>query len=83
MAESGLYRYVRHPQYTGFFLFLLGSMINWPTLPTLLMLPILWWVYLRLARSEEQDALREFGQQYEVYMTRTGRFLPRFSALVK
>ena len=81
MAESGLYRYVRHPQYTGFFLFLLGSMINWPTLPTLLMLPVLWLVYVRLALMEEQDALREFGQPYEAYMAKTGRFLPRLRML--
>ena len=34
MATKGLYRYIRHPQYTGFFLFLLGSVINWPTIAT-------------------------------------------------
>lgn len=76
MAQTGLYRYIRHPQYTGFFLFLLGSIINWPTLLTLLTLPILWWVYLRLAKSEEQDAIATFGDKYRDYMSRTGRFLP-------
>ncbi len=77
MATTGLYRYVRHPQYTGFFLFLIGSVINWPTLITLLTLPILWIVYLRLARMEERDALEEFGDRYRNYMLTTGRFLPR------
>ncbi len=76
MAQTGLYKYVRHPQYTGFFLFLLGSMINWPTLITLLTLPILWLVYLKLARSEEQDAIAVFGDRYRRYMSRTGRFIP-------
>ena len=79
LADTGLYKYVRHPQYTGFFLFLLGSVINWPTLPTLLTLPVLCWVYLRLARLEERDAIREFGESYLVYMDRTGRFLPRLT----
>lgn len=76
MAETGLYRYIRHPQYTGFFLFLLGSIINWPTLATLLTMPILWWVYLRLARSEEREAIAMFGDRYRNYMKVTGRFLP-------
>ena len=76
MAQSGLYRYIRHPQYTGFFLFLLGSVINWPTIPTLVTLPILWFVYLRLARTEEHDALAQFGEKYRRYQSQTGRFIP-------
>ncbi len=76
MAQTGLYRYIRHPQYTGFFLFLLGSIINWPTIPTLVTLPVLWWVYLRLAKAEERDAIDKFGDQYRRYMSETGRFVP-------
>lgn len=76
MVDSGLYRFVRHPQYTGFFMFLLGSVINWPTIATVLTLPILWFVYLRLAKSEEQDAIASFGDRYRKYMSHTGRFLP-------
>lgn len=78
MATTGLYRFVRHPQYTGFFLFLLGSVINWPTLITVVSLPVLWWVYLRLAYQEEQIAIDEFGERYHRYMSQTGRFLPWF-----
>lgn len=76
MARFGLYRFIRHPQYTGFFLFLLGSMINWPTAITMLTLPLLWGVYLRLARVEEQDAIATFGDTYRQYMSKTGRFVP-------
>ncbi|MEL7496480.1 MAG: isoprenylcysteine carboxylmethyltransferase family protein [Planctomycetota bacterium] len=79
MATTGLYRWIRHPQYTGFFLFLLGSVINWPTLITVLTLPILCWVYWRLAVKEEALAIEEFGQRYLDYMKHTGRFLPRWS----
>ena len=81
MAESGIYKYIRHPQYTGFFLFLLGSVINWPTFPTLLTLPILWVVYLKLANAEENDAIETFGDRYRNYVKRTGRFLPRFCSV--
>lgn len=76
MAATGLYRIIRHPQYTGFFLFLLGSMINWPTLITIVSLPILWIVYLRLAYQEEKLAIGEFGERYLNYMKTTGRFIP-------
>lgn len=81
MARRGLYRYVRHPQYTGFFLFLLGSVINWPTLITVATLPVLWLVYLKLAKMEEQDAIETFGDQYRTYMSRTGRFVPWFGRI--
>lgn len=77
MIETGLYRHVRHPQYTGFYLFLVGSVVNWPTLPTLLMLPALGYVYYRLALSEEKDAEAEFGEAYRSYRQRSGMFLPR------
>ena len=77
MATAGLYRWIRHPQYTGFFLFLLGSMINWPTLITILTLPLLCWVYWRLAMQEEADSIAIFGDRYREYMKRTGKFLPR------
>ena len=79
MATRGLYRWIRHPQYTGFFLFLIGSMINWPTLATMLTLPVLCWVYLRLATSEENDSLETFGDTYRQYMNGTGRFLPKLT----
>lgn len=76
---TGLYRRVRHPQYTGFFLFLTGSIVNWPTLPTLLMFPVLLWVYTRLARDEEKAAEQRFGAEYDRYRAVTGRFLPTWA----
>ncbi len=76
LVRSGLYRRVRHPQYAGFFLFLLGSSINWPTLLTLLMLPVLLMMYYRLARQEEADALAQFGDEYRRYQATSGMFWP-------
>ena len=77
LVNTGLYRRIRHPQYTGFFLFLVGSLINWPTLVTLLMWPVLLAVYYRLAKAEEADALAEFGDEYRRYRSATGMFLPK------
>jgi protein-S-isoprenylcysteine O-methyltransferase Ste14 len=81
LVTGGLYRFVRHPQYTGFLLFLVGSLVNWPTLPTLLMLPVLVWVYHRLARTEEAEAEAVYGEAYRDYRRRTGMFWPRLRAV--
>lgn len=76
MATTGLYARIRHPQYTGFMLIMFGFLLQWPTLPTLIMFPILCWIYVRLARREEQMALDEFGDSYRHYMATTSAFVP-------
>lgn len=77
LATSGPYRVVRHPQYGGFILIMLGFLLQWPTLPTLVMFPILVVMYVRLARREEADARAQFGPTYAMYARRTPPFLPR------
>lgn len=77
LATSGPYRIVRHPQYGGFILIMLGFLMQWPTLPTLVMFPILVVMYVRLARREEADARMQFGPAYAAYARRTPPFFPR------
>lgn len=77
IAISGPYRFVRHPQYVGFVAVLLGFLIQWPTIPTALMFPVLVGMYRRLARREEAEALAQFGEDYARYAADTPRFLPR------
>lgn len=76
LVTTGIYRLIRHPQYTGLLLLSLGMLLNWATLPTLLMFPVMIWMYDRLARKEEQDMIREFGKQYQDYRRKTKRFIP-------
>jgi len=71
LVTNGIYAYARHPQYTGLFLVILGFLIQWPTLLTVLMAPILLLAYIRLAKNEEQRAIEDFGEQYRVYMQNT------------
>ncbi len=78
LATSGPYRRIRHPQYAGFIMIMTGFLLQWPTLVTLAMFPILVYMYLRLARREERDALAEFGEAYGRYAARTPRFIPWF-----
>ncbi len=79
IATSGPYARVRHPQYGGFILVMFGFLLQWPTLLTLLMFPVLVLMYVRLARAEEREALATFGDAYRRYMATTPGWLPRFA----
>lgn len=78
LAVSGPYARVRHPQYVAFIIIMFGFLLQWPTVLTLLMFPILVTMYVRLAKREERDALREFGEAYTHYAAGTPAFFPRF-----
>jgi protein-S-isoprenylcysteine O-methyltransferase Ste14 len=78
LAMQGIYARLRHPQYAGFILIMLGFLVQWPTLLTLVMFPVLVFMYVRLAISEERQAEKEFGQAWRDYAAHTPQFFPRF-----
>jgi protein-S-isoprenylcysteine O-methyltransferase Ste14 len=78
LATAGPYSYVRHPQYGGFILIMLGFLFQWPTIITLIMFPILVTMYVRLGQREEREVLAEVGDKYRHYMASTPAFFPRF-----
>ena len=80
MVTSGLYRWVRHPQYSGLFLITVGFLIQWPTIITIAMWPVLMLMYYRLARREEKEMESRFGDQYVTYRQRVPMFWPRLAA---
>lgn len=77
LATTGPYAKVRHPQYMGFVLIMFSFLLQWPTLITLAMFPILVFMYARLAKSEERDTLVQFGDAYRRYMNQVPAFIPR------
>jgi protein-S-isoprenylcysteine O-methyltransferase Ste14 len=77
LATSGPYERIRHPQYLGFVLIMVGFLLQWPTFATLAMFPVLLYVYRRLAIREEREVAAEFGPVWEQYAAQTPRFLPR------
>ncbi|GAB1235705.1 methyltransferase family protein [Ferrigenium sp. UT5] len=79
LATSGPYARIRHPQYVAFVLVMFGFLLQWATIITLLMFPILVWVYVRLAYAEEQDAETKFGAAYTRYRAATPAFWPALS----
>ncbi len=80
LAVSGPYRYIRHPQYDAFTLIMLGFLLQWPTIPTLVMFPILVITYVRLSAKEEKVVATEFGEVSRKYAEQTPRFFPHFSS---
>lgn len=76
LATTGPYAKVRHPQYDAFVLIMFGFLLQWPTILTLLMFPVLVWMYVRLARTEERDAEAEFGERWRDYAAHTPGFIP-------
>ena len=76
LATEGPYGRIRHPQYAGFVLILFGFLLQWPTILTLAMFPVLVLMYVRLARFEEREALQRFGDEYRRYAASTPAFFP-------
>lgn len=78
LTSDGIYSLVRHPQYTGIFLAVFGQLIHWPTIPTLLLSPVIIWLYVRLAKREERRLLEKFGPAYRKYQQRVPMFFPHW-----
>jgi protein-S-isoprenylcysteine O-methyltransferase Ste14 len=77
LAQTGAYARIRHPQYVAFVLIMFGFLLQWPTVLTLAMFPVLVVMYLRLALAEERESAGTFGNPWEGYARRTPRFVPR------
>lgn len=79
LATAGVYAKIRHPQYTGLFMIIFGEgIVHWPTIVSVAAFPIIVGAYVLLARKEERDVLREFGNEYLEYRRRVPMFIPRF-----
>jgi protein-S-isoprenylcysteine O-methyltransferase Ste14 len=77
LATTGPYSHVRHPQYVGFIAIMLGFLVMWPTLLTLLMFPALAVMYVRLALREEREAAAAFEATWREYAACTPPWFPR------
>lgn len=83
LAVTGPYAHLRHPQYAGFALIIIGFFLQWPTLVTGLMLPVLLVMYWRLAKREEREVALLFGDAWRHYAARVPAFLPQLFRLAR
>lgn len=79
LVTTGIYAHVRHPQYSGLFLIMIGMLIQWPTIITALMFPVLVYVYSRLSKREEREMTEIFGNEYKHYADNIPMFIPKLS----
>jgi len=77
LRTTGIYRFIRHPQYLGLIVAIIGLIVQWPTIPTLLMAPVLVVMYVRQARREDEDLRARFGGAFTEYASRVPAFVPR------
>lgn len=77
VIDRGLYRYLRHPSYTGTLLTVVGyglALTNWLSL--FIMLTVFLKIYLVRMLVEESALVEAFGDEYRQYMRRTKRIIP-------
>ncbi|HEY9204506.1 MAG TPA: methyltransferase [Candidatus Methanoperedens sp.] len=75
LVTDGIYRYSRHPQYLGILLITSAFIIQWPTILTLIMFPVLVTMYIRLAKKEEKEMEEKFGEEFRKYKNETAMLL--------
>ena len=76
-VESGLYRFIRHPQYVALAVIGLGTSLYWSRFIVVIAFVSMLCIYVFLARVEEKICLQKFGAPYQAYIDRTGMLLPR------
>jgi len=78
LVTSGVYKHIRHPMYAAHWLWGIAQALllqNWLAGPALLV--TFAGLYLVRVQREEQMMLENFGEEYRLYMNRTGRVIPR------
>jgi protein-S-isoprenylcysteine O-methyltransferase Ste14 len=77
LAKTGLYKYIRNPQYLGFLLITGGLNLQWLTIITTALWPVLAFLYYRLSKIEERESEAKYGEEFLEYKRTTPRFIPR------
>ncbi len=81
IANRGLYRVMRHPQYTSLGIWGVGMAILWPRFIVLATLSIMFALYYLLAKDEERRMVAQYGDSYSEYMRKTGMFFPTLGGI--
>ena len=76
LVTSGIFRYVRHPLYASLVLLGTGIFFKDITLLTALCALVNLWAIVATARTEENEMLEKFGDEYARYMQSTKMFIP-------
>ncbi len=75
-VTGGIYNLIRHPQYMSLVICSFGLLLLWPRYIVMLSFVTMLFAYYFLARVEEKECEKKFGQRYIEYKNRTNMFLP-------
>ncbi len=78
LKTTGVYSVVRHPQYLGWILSHLGLSVFLSAWYSMLFTPILIMLIYLISRKEEDELIREFGEEYSDYQERVPMLIPKF-----
>jgi len=76
LVKSGIYSYIRHPQYLGFIMAITGWLFLWPTLLTIIIYPLCLFVFIYRSLLETRQLEREYGIEFLDYKRKTPAFFP-------
>jgi protein-S-isoprenylcysteine O-methyltransferase Ste14 len=77
LVTTGLYKYLRHPQYVGFLLITLGLNVQWLTIITFALWPVLVLLYSRLGKIEDREAEKKYGDEFRKFKEAVPGWFPR------
>ncbi len=83
VVTKGVYRFIRHPQYAALTICGFGLLILWPRYLALLSYISMLFFYYFLAKVEEKECIRKFGDSYTNYLNQTSGILPFRIPVVK
>jgi protein-S-isoprenylcysteine O-methyltransferase Ste14 len=82
-VTGGIYRLVRHPQYSALIVCSFGLLLVWPRHIVMITFVAVMFAYYFLARGEERECSTKFGKSFDDYLKRTGMFVPFDTGLWK
>jgi protein-S-isoprenylcysteine O-methyltransferase Ste14 len=77
IVSSGIYLFIRHPQYLGGLFAHIGISFLFSAWYSLLFTPLIVIIIYLISRKEEDELIREFGKEYRDYKKKVGMFLPK------
>ena len=77
IVTTGVYSIVRHPQYLGGLLAHVGVSFLLSALYSLLVTPLMVVLVYLISKKEEEELVREFGKEYQIYQKEVPMFIPK------
>jgi protein-S-isoprenylcysteine O-methyltransferase Ste14 len=79
LITTGPFRLIRNPLYSAVSVLWLGAALGTLDWPMMVLFPLLVFGLLKTARAEEGLLREKFGAEYDAYVARTGRIVPKFA----